>query len=64
MHLPSLSDMSTLYSIKAVADISPSLTELISKKYGVSQIYQSPFELVSDSEIDAVFILSPDQYHT
>jgi predicted dehydrogenase len=64
MHLPILSDMSTLYSIKAVADISPSLSELISKKYGVPQIYLSPFELVSDSEIDAVFILSPDQYHT
>jgi predicted dehydrogenase len=63
MHLPILSDMNNLYTIEAVADVSTSSIEFISKKYGVPKKYISPFELIKDNNVEAVFILSPDQYH-
>lgn len=63
MHLPILSDMGDLYTITAVADVSPSLVEFAARRYGVPKSYLSPFELIKDSDVEAVFILSPDQYH-
>lgn len=62
MHLPILSDLFDMYKIVAVSDISPSLVDFIGKKYGV-KTYNSPYELVRDDEVEAVFVLSPDQYH-
>jgi predicted dehydrogenase len=63
MHLPILSDMSSHYCIEAVADVSASSVEFLAKKYGVPKTYTSPLELIKDKDIQAVFILSPDQYH-
>lgn len=62
MHLPILSDLKDLYRITAVSDISPSQLSYISEKYH-ARAYASPFELVRDPEVEAVFVLSPDQYH-
>ena len=63
VHLPILSDLNEKYWIKAVADISPSLNKFIENKYNISDSYSSPSELLKDPEIDAVFVLSPDQHH-
>ena len=62
MHLPILSDLKDMYKITAVSDVSPSVLEYVSKKYGVKP-YSSPQDLVNDKDVDAVFVLSPDQYH-
>ncbi|HBM53120.1 MAG TPA: gfo/Idh/MocA family oxidoreductase [Deltaproteobacteria bacterium] len=63
VHLPILSDLNDKYRIKAVADISPSLNEFIVNKYNISNSYLSPSGIIKDPEIDAVFVLSPDQHH-
>ncbi len=62
MHLPILSDLPELFDITAVSDVSQSLTDYISRKYQAKK-YASPFDLVNDPEVQAVFVLSPDQYH-
>lgn len=63
MHLPILQDFCGRYQITAVSDVSPSLVEFIQKKYHVPAGYLSAAELIEQSDIDAVLILSPDQYH-
>ena len=63
VHLPILSDLNNKYRIKAVADISPSLNDFIVNKYNISDSYFNPSEIINDPEIDAVFVLSPDQHH-
>lgn len=62
MHLPILSSLFEKYQIYAVSDVSPSLMNHISEKYNCKAV-ASPFELMKDPEVDAVFVLSPDQYH-
>ena len=63
MHLPILADMHNKYEIRAIADISPSLNSFIAEKYNVPKSYLSPVDLIKDPEVEAVFVLSPDQYH-
>ena len=63
LFLPILSDLNDKYRIKAVADISPSLNEFIVNKYNILNSYLSPTGIIQDPEIDAVFVLSPDQHH-
>lgn len=63
MHLPILQDLCDAYQITAVSDIAPSLVEYIQKKYHVPQAYSRAEALLEQDNIDAVLILSPDQYH-
>lgn len=62
MHLPILSDLPELFNITAVSDISQNQMEYISRKY-YAKAYSSSFDLINDQDVDAVFILTPDQYH-
>ena len=62
MHLPILSDLPDLFSLSSVYDVSPSLTRHIAHKYNARKA-ESALELVEDPEVEAIFILSPDQYH-
>lgn len=62
MHLPILSSLYEKYQIYAVSDVSPSLMNHIAEKYNC-KTFASPYELMKDPEVDAVFVLSPDQYH-
>ena len=62
MHLPILSDLHDLYRITAVSDVSPSVLSAIAEKYQ-AKAYASPFDLCRADDVDAVFVLSPDQYH-
>ncbi|MDR0886164.1 MAG: Gfo/Idh/MocA family oxidoreductase [Clostridiales Family XIII bacterium] len=63
MHLPILQDLNEQYEITAVSDVSPSLVEYIKGKYKIADGYLNAEELIQHADIDAVFILSPDQYH-
>lgn len=63
MHLPILQDLGELYQVTAVSDVSPSLVEYIQKKYHIGEGYLNAVDLIEKSDIDAVLILSPDQYH-
>lgn len=63
MHLPILQDMCDRYEIKAISDVSPSLLRFIQKKYHIDEAYPDALEMIAKADIDAVFVLSPDQYH-
>jgi myo-inositol 2-dehydrogenase/D-chiro-inositol 1-dehydrogenase len=62
MHLPLLAD-DDRFRIAAVTDVSPSLTAYIANRYGVAKQPASADALISDPEVDAVFILTPDHLH-
>ncbi len=62
MHIPTLSNLPDLFNVTAIYDLSPSLTKHISTRYNAIG-YDSPFDLIRENKIDAVFVLSPDQYH-
>lgn len=63
MHLPILQDLCDTYQVTAVSDIAPSLVAYVQNKYHIPEAYSSAAELLARSNIDAVLILSPDQYH-
>jgi len=63
MHLPILHDLGKHYQITAVSDVSPSLIRFIQEKYNVPQSFLNPWELITEGDTDAIFVLSPDQYH-
>ena len=63
MHLPILHDMRDAFTITAVSDVSPSLTDFIAKKYCINESFSDPEELIEKTDAELIFILSPDQYH-
>lgn len=63
MHLPILQNLWETYTIAAVSDVSPSLVSFIQKEYNVKEGYGDALEMIEQADIDAVLILSPDQYH-
>ncbi|MCP1109513.1 Gfo/Idh/MocA family protein [Ohessyouella blattaphilus] len=63
MHLPILQDLTESYKVTAVSDVAPSLVNYIQKKYHIAEGYLNAVELIEKADIDAVLILSPDQYH-
>lgn len=63
MHLPILQDLDNIYNITAVSDVSPALVDYICDKYHIPEGFLDGAELIGKGDIDAVLILSPDQYH-
>ncbi|EOS64841.1 Gfo/Idh/MocA family protein [Oscillibacter sp. 1-3] len=63
MHLPILQDLCDQYQVAAVSDVAPSLVDFICRKYHIAAGYLDAVELIEKADIDAVLILSPDQYH-
>lgn len=63
MHLPILQDLCEKYEVTAVSDIAPSLVSFIRQKYHIKEGFLDAVSLIENADIDAVLILSPDQYH-
>ncbi|MDR0731973.1 MAG: Gfo/Idh/MocA family oxidoreductase [Treponema sp.] len=63
MHLPVINDMSEQYKIWGICDVSSSLIDFIKKTWRIPRGFSDPGDLIRDPEIEAVLILSPDQYH-
>lgn len=63
MHLPLLSELSQQYKVQGIFDISPSLMAHVAQRYGVPQVFSSAEALTDSSDIDLIFILSPDHLH-
>ncbi|MHB9094672.1 MAG: Gfo/Idh/MocA family protein, partial [Eubacteriales bacterium] len=57
MHLPFLKKLEDRYSIEAVCDVSPGLTEAMAKQYNVP-FWSTDYRELLKRDIDAVFILS------
>ena len=65
IHLPILHALADLFQIRAICDISPGLLPVVGDRYGipVSERYDDPFALVRQPDLDAVFVLTSDEYH-
>ncbi|MCL2578670.1 MAG: Gfo/Idh/MocA family oxidoreductase [Oscillospiraceae bacterium] len=63
MHMPILHDLEAKYRVTAVSDISPSLVAFVKEKYNIAQGYLDFRELIEKADTDAIWVLSPDQYH-
>lgn len=63
IHLPILETLSDRYELVAICDISGQLLEAIGTRYNVARRYTDAFEMVSQTNLDAVFVLNNDEYH-
>ena len=64
VHLPILQSLSNHYEIRALCDISPRLLRSMGERYGVEGLYARTAELAGREDIDAVFVLNSDEYHS
>jgi len=63
-HLPILSSLRDQFEITAICDVSPQLVQAIGRQYHVDKRYLTSADLVADPDIEAVFVLNSDEYHT
>jgi len=66
IHLPILASMEDRFEIAAICDISPSLLRHIGERYRVPEAmrFTDMESLCAVRELDAVFVLNSDEYHT
>lgn len=64
IHLPILESLSDRFEIVALCDISEELLAVLGEKYRVSHLYTDARKLAELKELDAVFVLNSDEYHT
>lgn len=63
VHLPVLQHLANLFTVSHICDVSPTLTELVAKKYGIPHHTTDPEVIFNDPSIDLVMILTSDAYH-
>lgn len=63
VHLPLLSALPNLFEVRSACDVSPELLRRVSDRFDISQRYSSSSELIAAGDIDAVLVLSSDEYH-
>lgn len=63
IHLPILRAMHNRYDIAAICDVSPGLLSVIGDEYNIGRRFAHVQQLVAEQDIDAVFVLSSDEYH-
>jgi predicted dehydrogenase len=63
VHLPILASRPDLFEITAICDVSPGLVTLLGDRYDVPGRYADVSSLL-DHDLDAVMILTSDEYHT
>ncbi len=64
IHLPALNDLHGLFRIAGLYDVSPSLLRYCSARYPSAEAFPSAEALIESPNIEAVFILSPDETHS
>lgn len=62
-HLPILESLAGRFEIAALCDISQELLEHMGKRYNVSRLYTDYHALAEQPDLDAVLVLSNDEYH-
>ncbi|WP_041425329.1 Gfo/Idh/MocA family protein [Thermobaculum terrenum] len=64
IHLPVLESLADRYEVRAICDVSQGLVKAMGDRYGVEGRYTDYRELVRRDDLDAVMVLSSDEYHT
>jgi len=64
IHLPVLASLQDRYRIAALCDISPGLVQHIGRQYRVDRLYTDMADLAKQEDLDVVFVLNSDEYHT
>ena len=62
-HIHNLSTQVVDAEVLAIMDVDGDLMFQVSSKYGIERTYTDPNDLISDSDVDAVVIASPDKTH-
>lgn len=63
VHLPLLSALPTLFEVRSACDLSPQLLASVGDRFGIPRRYATSSELIAAGDIDAVLVLSSDEYH-
>lgn len=63
VHIPILEALSDRYEIGAICDVSAGLLDAVGEQYGIDRRYEAVNDLVSQQDLDAVFVLNSDEYH-
>ncbi|GAA5895186.1 Gfo/Idh/MocA family oxidoreductase [Sporobolomyces salmoneus] len=64
IHLPTLANMSHLYKVVTLSDVSDQALQHCQKKWGIESIYSDFYQMLKVGDFDVVFILTADEYHT
>ncbi len=63
IHLPLLQRLGDRFALAGAYDPSPSVAAAIQQRWNIGRLFATPEEMIASSEIDAVLVMSPDQYH-
>lgn len=63
VHLPTLSRLDGLFSIRAIADPSQRIVDILAERHGIQHRYSDWRALVEDPDVDAVAVCSPHGTH-
>lgn len=63
VHLPLLSALPELFEVRSACDLSPQLLASVGDRFGIPRRYATSSELIAAGNIDAVLVLSSDEYH-
>ncbi|MGF1683188.1 Gfo/Idh/MocA family oxidoreductase [Photobacterium minamisatsumaniensis] len=63
LHLPTLFRYNTKFNVVAGQDISSTLVEQLCMQYQINNGYANAEDVITDSNVDAVIIMSPDPLH-
>jgi predicted dehydrogenase len=64
IHLPTLCDLSDLFEVAALCDVSGAVLERVGAQWSSAERYADPHLLIDDRRVDAVLIANPHVYHT
>ncbi|KAJ5715901.1 uncharacterized protein N7483_013082 [Penicillium malachiteum] len=63
VHLPTFVSLSRLFKVKIICDISLKTATHCANRFGIPRPTTDPTEVFNDSEIDAVVVITSDEFH-
>jgi predicted dehydrogenase len=63
IHLPTLRELSALFRVTALCDVSRHVVDAVGERWGVARRFLDYRDLVSSDEVDAVLIANPNSFH-
>jgi predicted dehydrogenase len=63
IHLPTLRELSALFRVNALCDVSRHVVDAVGERWGVARRFLDYRDLVSCDEVDAVLVANPNLFH-